>query len=227
NHYKADEGRPERKHVQDWERHVWRSDLNRQNVVSEAALRRRGQHEEHHDGAVHSQQAEISLRLDLAYQRQAHPRPDHVDAHQQREKHSHKHRREREEEILKPNNFVIEAENVLANETLRGRMSVRVLGNHLLFLRLPCRQPFVEIFLADNVYHAMHLVVTEAAEFGAGNFVIANGGRSQVQMKVQSWHCILLESQVRNKEAVNHVHRAQAEINLAVHRHIHRSGNNV
>ena len=122
-HDEADERRPERKHVQDRERHVRRANLNRQKVISEPALRRRRQHEEHHDGAVHRQQAEIRLRLDLAHQRQHRGRPDQVNAHQQRQEHPDKHRRERQEEILNADDFVIEAENVFPDETLR---SVRV-----------------------------------------------------------------------------------------------------
>ena len=142
--HERDERGPERKHVQDRERHVLRADLDRQEVIAESALRRRGQHEEHHDGAVHGQQAEVGFRLDLAEQRQIRRRPDHVDAHQQRQEHADKHRRERQKVILQPDDFVIQAENVFANEAGRGRVSVNrvrvvsvgvvsVLGNHYCF----------------------------------------------------------------------------------------------
>ena len=113
-------------------------------VVAESALRRRGQHEEHHDGAVHGQQAEISFRLDFADQRQHRRRPDHVNAHQQRQEHADKHRRQRQKVILDPDDLVIEAEDVFANEAGRGRVRVdrvrivsvgimSVLGNHYCF----------------------------------------------------------------------------------------------
>ena len=67
-HDEADKGRPERQHVQDRECHVRRADLNGQEIVAETALRRRGQHEEHHDRAVHRHQSQISLGLHLAQQ---------------------------------------------------------------------------------------------------------------------------------------------------------------
>ena len=57
---------PERQHVQNGKRHIRRADLNRQKVIAKAALRRRGEHEKHHDRAVHGQQTEIRLRLDVA-----------------------------------------------------------------------------------------------------------------------------------------------------------------
>src|SRR4051794_22619257 len=52
---------PEREHVEDGEGHVLRSDLNREEVVSEAALRRGRQHEEDHHRAVHRDEREIEL----------------------------------------------------------------------------------------------------------------------------------------------------------------------
>ncbi len=146
NHDERNECGPERKHVQDWKRHVRRADLNGQKVIAESALRRRGQHEEHHDGAVHGQQAEIGFRLDLAEQRQIRRRPDHVNAHQQRQEHADKHRGQRQKVILKPDDLVIETEDVFANEAGRGRVGmnrvavgvvsvviVSALGNHYCF----------------------------------------------------------------------------------------------
>ena len=87
-HDEGEQSRPEREHVQDGKRHVRRADLDRQKVIPESALRRRGQHEEHHDGAVHRDQREIGFRLDLAQNRQISRRPDQMDAHQQRQEHA-------------------------------------------------------------------------------------------------------------------------------------------
>ncbi len=87
-YHESQEGRPERKHVKDRKSHVRRADLNRQEVIAEAALWRGGEHEEHHDGAVHGYQREIRLRLDIPQQRQCRSGPDQVDAHQQREEHA-------------------------------------------------------------------------------------------------------------------------------------------
>ena len=64
--HEGDERGPERKHVQHGESHVRRADLNRQEVVAEAGLRRRGQHHEDHDGAVHGHERQVLLRRHLA-----------------------------------------------------------------------------------------------------------------------------------------------------------------
>ncbi len=117
---------------------------------------------------MHGQQAEISLRLDLAHQRQTSRRPHQVNAHQQRKKHPDKHRRERQEEILNADDFVIEAKNIFSNEPLRARVSMSgCRGRHLLFLRLPCCQPLVKIFLADDVYHAVWFGVGRTGEWAS------------------------------------------------------------
>ena len=84
NRDERDERGPERKHIQDRKRHIWRANLNRQKIISESPLRRRRQHKKHHDGAMHREQAQVSLRLDLPNQRQRNLRPDEVNPHQQR-----------------------------------------------------------------------------------------------------------------------------------------------
>ena len=77
-------------------------------------------------------------------QRQIRRRPNHVDAHQQRQKHADEHRRQRQKIILQPDDFVIQAEDVFANEAWSGprerelranrvRRVVSVLGNHYCF----------------------------------------------------------------------------------------------
>ena len=128
----ADEGRPERQHVQDRERHVGRADLNRQKIISEAALGGGCQHEKHHDGAVHRQQAQIRFGLDLADHGQHVRRPYQVDAHQQREKHSDKHGGECQEEILNADDFVVQTEDVFPDETLRSVRVNRSRGRHFI-----------------------------------------------------------------------------------------------
>ena len=60
-HHQRQEGGPERHHVQHRERHVLGADLDGQEVVAETALRHGGQHEEHHDGAVHGHQRKVQL----------------------------------------------------------------------------------------------------------------------------------------------------------------------
>src|ERR1051325_7099025 len=60
-HAEADERSPEREHVEDWEGHVVGADLDGEEVVSEAALRRGRQHEEDHHRAVHRDEREVEL----------------------------------------------------------------------------------------------------------------------------------------------------------------------
>src|SRR5258707_1065460 len=117
-----------------------------------------------------------------------------MEAHEQRQKHPDPDRGQRQEKILEANNLVIQTKNVFADKALR---SVRVKGSrgcHLLLLRLPCCQPLVEIFLADNFYHAVHFVVTQPAEFSAGNLIVANLVWCEVHVNVESGNRILLES---------------------------------
>ncbi len=61
-HQEGHEGHPERHHVEAGEGHVLGADLNGQDVVAEAGERRGGQHEEHHDRAVHRHQRQVQLR---------------------------------------------------------------------------------------------------------------------------------------------------------------------
>ena len=61
-----EERHPERQHVYHWKGHIGSADLNRQEVIPEAPLGRCGEHEKHHDGAVHGQQAEIRLGFNLS-----------------------------------------------------------------------------------------------------------------------------------------------------------------
>src|SRR5204862_196018 len=46
----------------------------------------------------------------------------------------------------------------------------------LLLLRLPRRQPFVKLFLTDHFQHAVHFVMTEAAQFHANCIPVTSTG---------------------------------------------------
>src|SRR5215472_6960578 len=52
----------------------------------------------------------------------------------------------------------------------------------LLLLRLPLGQPFVKLFLTDNLHDSVHLVVPQAAKLRAGKLEFAglNGGEMHV-----------------------------------------------
>ncbi len=159
-HHKGDECGPEGEHVERGERHVGRSNLDGKKIVPEAALWGRGQHEEHHNRAVHGHKHEVGFRLNVPKNRQARGRPDQVDSHQQRKAHADEHRYQRQEVVLKPDYLVVQTKNVFADEALRGRVRVYDFrASHLLFLRLLRGQPFIKFFLADYFQHPMHLVM--------------------------------------------------------------------
>ena len=132
-HDEADKGRPEREHIQDRKCHVGRANLDGQKVIPKSALWRGGQHKEHHDRAMHGEQAEVGFRLDLTHQWNRRVRPDHVNAHQQRQEHSYEHCRERQKKVLNANDFVVEAENVFPDEPLRSVRMNRSRGRHYCF----------------------------------------------------------------------------------------------
>ena len=46
----------------------------------------------------------------------------------------------------------------------------------------PRRQPFIELFLADNFQHSVHFVMSETAKLRARNLVIARLGRREMHM---------------------------------------------
>src|SRR5258708_2848466 len=71
----------------------------------------------------------IQPRLVIAENRHSGARPDQVNAYYKGEKDPADHRRERQKVILKANDFVIEAEDPLSNETLRSFVRVRCVGS--------------------------------------------------------------------------------------------------
>jgi len=120
------------------------ADLNREKIISETALRRGGKHEEHHDGSVHGEEAQIVLWLDLTDEGQDSGGPNQVNAHQKRKEHADKHSDEREKVILQTNDFVIETEDPLAKEALRCRVRMglfrgEILSSHVIDSPPPSR----------------------------------------------------------------------------------------
>ena len=127
--------------------------------------------------------------------------------------------------ILESDHLMVEAEDVFANEALRGRMCVNGMGRcHLLFRRLPIRDPFIEVSLTYYFQHAMHLIVTQATKLSACNFVIACLNRCEMHVYRQARNRVLFEAHGGNEEAVNHIIGSQGEVNLAIHRKVHRPG---
>ena len=128
-HHQCQKRGPEGEHVQHRERHVLSANLDRKEIISKTALRRRGQHEEHHDRAMHGHQRQVQFRRHDAARRAGGPklfeecdlgvRIHHVKSHQHRQRHPQKHREQRQKIVLNADDFVIEAENIAANKTLR------------------------------------------------------------------------------------------------------------
>src|SRR6266571_3278296 len=93
----------------------------------------------------------------------------------------------------------------------------------LLLLRLPCCQPLIELFLADNFYDSMHLVVSEPAKLRTGNLIISCLNRCEMHTDRQTGHGVLFETECRNKETMNDVVSPQDHFDLTVYRHHHCS----
>ncbi len=97
-----------------------------------------GEHEEHHQRAMHREQREIIFRRDDAarsagFRKQfeagnSRRRPDKVETHQPGKHHAHANGQETKGVVLLSDHFVIEAKDVLAEESLRRCMNVRLLG---------------------------------------------------------------------------------------------------
>src|SRR6201998_1784937 len=129
----GEEGSPERHHVETGEGHVFGADLDGKKIVSEGCKGRIGEHEEHHQRAVHGENGQVVLgghdaagSADLREQSQAGDRqirPDQVNAHQPGENHADEHGDQGEPIVLLADHFVVETEDVFADEAL-GRLMV-------------------------------------------------------------------------------------------------------
>src|SRR5260370_2684738 len=97
----------------------------------------------------------------------------------------------------------------------------------LLLLRLQFRQPLIELFLADNSYDPVQLVVSEPAKLRTGNLIISCLNRCEMHTDRQTGHGVLFETECRNKETMNNVVSAQTHFDLTVHRHHHCSCHDV
>jgi hypothetical protein len=63
--------------------------------------------------------------------------PNQVNPHQPRKHHPYEHRNDREEVVLLANHFVVEAEDVLADETSWRRVVVLYFHGHVCHRELP------------------------------------------------------------------------------------------
>jgi len=116
-----DKRRPEGEHVQRREGHILGADLNRQEVVSEAGLRRGGEHHKDHDGAVHGEQRQILFRQNGAarHEGKLEVGPGQVDTHEEGKRHAHEDAEEREQNVLNSDDLMIFAKDVFPDEPRR------------------------------------------------------------------------------------------------------------
>ena len=192
------------------EGHVLGTDLDRQEVVAEGRERSGGKHKEDHDGGVHGHQLQVELRghhvagsavLGQQVQsRDSQIRPAQVEAHEPGEEHPNQHRRQGEPVILLADDFMVEAEDVLADEagwrSMLSRVSVRCIVHwvtskqrshrrrhcgapaslHCLFLL----HPRIKVFRRQHRKVRLHVVVPQTTELRAHDLVAANLGSGEM-----------------------------------------------
>src|SRR5882762_2134139 len=132
------QGQPERNQIQRGEHHLRRANLQRQQIVAEAKLRRRSQHKENHQRTV--QQANRSVALGSVFktiqERDRGIRPRTVHTKQRRENDAYKHARQGEPKILQPNRFVVGGKDVAREKRGTGgmvRAGAVVVSDHFLY----------------------------------------------------------------------------------------------
>src|SRR5215467_768070 len=97
----------------------------------------------------------------------------------------------------------------------------------LLLLRLPLGQPFVKLFLTDNLHDSVHFVVPQSAKLRASKFKFAGLDGSEMHVNREAGHGVLLEAHSRYKETVNDVVRAKDDFDFAIDWNLHDSGDHV
>ena len=129
-HHEGHERDPERHHVEMREWHVFRAGLNGQEEVSECCERGGGEHEEDHDRAMHGHELQVVLgRHDVAGRAAAGEKvkawnretaPAEVETHEPGQEHSHYGGDQGQGVVLLSDDFVVKAEDMLANEACGG-----------------------------------------------------------------------------------------------------------
>jgi hypothetical protein len=120
---------PVRQHVQERKRHVVRADLQRHEIVPEAADEHVRDEEEHHDGTVHRHDRQIELRQHDAalvaggqQLREQWPlliREAELQSNERRERRADDRHQQAGHDVLDADDFVIGAEDVAAKESAR------------------------------------------------------------------------------------------------------------
>src|SRR6266516_5768562 len=92
---------------------------------------------------------------------------------------------------------------------------ILLLGSFLL-------EPLVEVLLRIvDGQNRLHSIMCEAAQFGAGDFVGPGPSGSKPDLDSHTRHGILFDSQIRQKETVNDIHRAESHSDRTARRNVH------
>src|SRR5574341_1533659 len=75
----------------------------------------------------------------------------------------------------------------------------------LLLADVVLAQPLLELFRFEHFQVGPHAVVAQAAQFGAGNLEASNLVGGEVNGNLHARHGVLLQAQLPDKEAVDHV----------------------
>src|SRR5271157_4559049 len=96
------------KQIQYRKRHLSSADLQRQEIVAESGLRRRGEHQENHQGAVKHGQRRVAFwrGAKSGEKRNLRAGPDEVNAHQERQEHPQEHTAQGKPEVAQADHFV-------------------------------------------------------------------------------------------------------------------------
>src|SRR5262249_6916212 len=103
-----------------------RADLERQEIVSKARLRRGTQNKENHQRTVEQRQSRKTLRrtAEVGEKRNKRARPDQVDSHDKRHGHAQKNAEQRQPKVLEADGLVMGTEQIAREEAATWRFSV-------------------------------------------------------------------------------------------------------
>src|SRR5260370_1989795 len=82
-------------------------------------------------------------------------------------------------------------------------------------------QPIVEVMLGQYIEVCLHVVMSEATELGADNFVPADPGCREVQRNIQPGNKVLLHRQLPHKKGMGNILRVHEQMDSLVRRSIH------
>ncbi len=105
---------PEREKVQLGKGHFARANLQRKKIVSEASLRRGGEHQKNHQRTMERSEGGKAIRqiAKAGEERETHSRPGQMDAQEQRHGHTKEDAEEREPQIVEADGLVVGGEDV-------------------------------------------------------------------------------------------------------------------